>query len=193
MSWAFDTDKVNNWAYYNDVFTPEECEKIIAHGKKQPIIDAKVGGGDNKEVVDDKIRITKISWIEPDPEITWAYRKLVDATLGLNQQYFNFDLTGFFEKLKFTEYYAPDGFYKSHMDKVFNSVIRKLSVSVQLTDPKDYEGGELEVFSGPEPEVMIKSRGAVIAFPSYILHQVKPVTKGQRFSLVGWTLGPNFK
>ena len=193
MSWAFDTDKVNNWAYYTKVFTPEECDKIIEYGKSLETLDAKVGGGNNKEEVDPNIRITTISWIEPYPEINWMYRKLVDATLGLNKEYFNFELTGFFEKLQFTEYNAPDGNYKQHMDKVFNSVIRKLSITVQLTDPKDYEGGELKIFSGPDPETMIKDRGTVIAFPSYILHQVDPVTEGQRHSLVGWTLGSNFK
>lgn len=193
MSWAFEVDKVNNWAYYNNVFTPEECNKIIAHGKKQSLIDAKVGGGNNTELVNSEIRITKISWIEPHEDINWAYRKLVDATLALNKDYFNFQLHGFFEKLQFTEYNAPDGNYKQHMDKVFNSVIRKLSIVVQLTDPQEYEGGELKIFTGPNPETMVKSQGSVIAFPSYILHQVDPVTKGQRHSLVAWTLGDNFK
>jgi len=193
MSWAFDTDRVNNWAYYNGVFTPEECKKIIEYGKSLKQIDAKVGGGNHKEEVDPNIRITTISWIEPQPEINWMYRKLVDATLGLNKEYFNFQLNGFFEKLQFTEYNAPDGNYRQHMDKVFGSVIRKLSVIVQLTDPKEYEGGDLKIFSGPNPETMIKEQGTVIAFPSYILHQVDPVTKGQRHSLVAWTLGDNFK
>lgn len=193
MSWAFEVDRVNNWAYYNGVFTAEECDKIIEHGKSLKTLDAKVGGGDNKEEVDPSIRITTIAWIEPHPDINWMYRKLVDATLGLNKEYFNFELFGFFEKLQFTEYNAPDGNYKQHMDKVFNSVIRKLSIVVQLTDPKEYEGGELKIYSGPNPETMTKDRGTVIAFPSYILHQVEPVTKGQRHSLVGWTLGSNFK
>jgi PKHD-type hydroxylase len=79
------------------------------------------------------------------------------------------------------------------MDKVLYGVSRKLSIVVQLTDPKDYKGGELQLFEGGDPIVITKQQGMVTLFPSYMLHQVTPVTKGMRHTLVAWIGGKNFK
>jgi PKHD-type hydroxylase len=68
---------------------------------------------------------------------------------------------------------------------------RKLSLVCQLSDPSEYEGGELQINTGEifTPE---KQKGTVILFPSYLLHRVTPVTKGTRRSLVLWIEGPAF-
>jgi len=80
--------------------------------------------------------------------------------------------------------------------------IRKLSNVVQLTDPKEYEGGELEFdFRQYDPDKKRKTqiakeiapKGSIIVFPSFVWHRVKPVTKGVRYSLVNWNLGWPFK
>jgi PKHD-type hydroxylase len=63
---------------------------------------------------------------------------------------------------------------------------------LQLTDPSEYEGGNLQVCDGTIHNVR-KQRGLVAAFPSYTLHQVTPVTKGSRQSLVAWITGPSFR
>lgn len=63
---------------------------------------------------------------------------------------------------------------------------------MQLTDPHEYEGGELELHDGVF-KYLPKNQGAVIAFPSYVLHKVNPVTRGVRHSLVTWVTGPQFK
>jgi PKHD-type hydroxylase len=70
---------------------------------------------------------------------------------------------------------------------------RKLSISVQLTDPSHYEGCDLQFHAGNQIETGIRDRGAVIAFPSYVLHRVTPCTKGTRKALVAWTTGQQFK
>ena len=73
--------------------------------------------------------------------------------------------------------------------------IRKLSLSVQLTPPEYYEGGEFE-FPDDKEKFNVedsKEQGTVIFFPSYMRHGVKPVTKGTRYSLVCWVKGPMFK
>jgi len=70
---------------------------------------------------------------------------------------------------------------------------RKLSLSVQLSDPAQYEGCDLEFHGGNRTETAPRDRGAVIAFPSYVLHRVTPCTKGTRKALVAWTTGPQFK
>ena len=71
--------------------------------------------------------------------------------------------------------------------------VRKLSFSVQLNDPKDYKGGELNLYTSEKPETMKKEQGTLILFPSFILHEVTPVTKGERNALVSWVTGKQFK
>jgi PKHD-type hydroxylase len=70
---------------------------------------------------------------------------------------------------------------------------RKLSFSVMLTDPGDYKGGELLLKTSFKPMKTPKKRGTVVFFPSFVLHEVTPVTEGIRKTLVGWVLGPNFR
>jgi PKHD-type hydroxylase len=72
-------------------------------------------------------------------------------------------------------------------------ISRKLSLVLQLSDPSEYEGGNLQVKTSSEPQTVKKQRGFIAAFPSYVLHQVTPVTKGNRQSLVAWVSGPQFK
>jgi PKHD-type hydroxylase len=62
-----------------------------------------------------------------------------------------------------------------------------------LSDPEEYEGGELLLKTSAFPIKTLNKKGTIIFFPSYVLHEVTPVTKGTRKTLVGWVLGPNFK
>jgi PKHD-type hydroxylase len=78
--------------------------------------------------------------------------------------------------------------------------IRKLSMTVNLMPEGSYKGGNLKFDFGPHSHgkryhecVEIRPQGSVIVFPSYIYHQVTPVTEGTRYSLVMWTLGKPFK
>jgi PKHD-type hydroxylase len=64
---------------------------------------------------------------------------------------------------------------------------------VQLSDPSEYEGGELRLHTSQEPVIIRKEKGMVVCFPSYTLHEVTPVTRGERYTLVGWVHGPAFK
>jgi PKHD-type hydroxylase len=66
-------------------------------------------------------------------------------------------------------------------------------LSVQLSDPSDYEGGDLLLHISADPKKAPKNQGQVILFPSHTLHEVTPVTKGIRYSLVAWVTGPKFK
>jgi len=70
---------------------------------------------------------------------------------------------------------------------------RKISLSLQLSEPSDYEGGELVLQAGDSERVAEKARGTLIAFPSFVLHRVRPVTAGVRKSLVIWVAGPEFR
>jgi PKHD-type hydroxylase len=189
-SWAFELEKVNAWAYWDKAFTPEECQKIIDYAEQFEKTDAVVS---NKGKLNSEIRESRVVWITPDPEIIWVYQRLTDIITRLNADYFRFDLFGFTEGFQFTEYNSPSGHYVKHVDSRFNGTVRKLSFVLQLSDPKNYEGGELQIHIGEHPEVMKKEQGTVVAFPSPTLHEVTPITKGRRYSLVGWITGKPFK
>ena len=68
-----------------------------------------------------------------------------------------------------------------------------MSLSIQLTDPKEYEGGDLCLYQEEKGDIMKKEQGTLILFPSYTLHEVKPITKGERNSLVSCVTGKQFK
>ena len=191
-SWMFQVDKLQNWAFWDNAFSLDECEKIIEVGEKNPFNVATISNGDSL-VADISHRDTKVSWIYPEPESQFIFRRVTDIVLNLNSSYFNFDLLGMIEGFQFTKYEAPTGFYGVHSDRSPNTHIRKLSMSVQLSDPSTYEGGELILHAGGEPVEPEKDQGKMICFPSYILHEVKPVTKGTRYSLVAWFTGPAFR
>ena len=109
---------------------------------------------------------------------------------------FNYEQNRQNEQVQFTEY-TVDNFYHWHQDNLdssINGTNRKLSLSVNLSNPKDYEGGNLEFFMGNvKPfDPLKRKQGSVIVFDSSIWHRVTPVTKGIRYSLVTWLWGPNF-
>lgn len=195
MAWLFNVDTVENWAYMDNVFASEECDKIKRIALKKEKQTGVILGDDNSGAVNKDIRKSDIIWVsETDEELHWVYNKLAGVAMSLNDQFFKFDLFGFTEAMQFTEYNAPDGVYKEHMDRMPRGRSRKLSLVVNLTDPNEYEGGEL-VFNlgGGEYVPVQKTQGTVFAFPSFLMHEVRPITKGKRHSLVAWIGGPNFK
>tara|TARA_R100000935_G_C2825925_1_gene162278 strand:+ start:545 stop:1141 length:597 start_codon:yes stop_codon:yes gene_type:complete len=185
-SWNLFLDKVHHYAYWGSLFTKEECEKIIKIGKKKGFIKATTK---NKS----DVRLGEISWLYSTDDLEWVFQKITDVVLDLNEKYFQFDIFGLNEGLQFTNYKAPSDKYGKHIDKSLNISVRKLSLSIQLTDPKEYEGGELYLYDDEKGMVMKKDQGTLILFPSYTLHEVKPVTKGERNSLVSWVTGKQFK
>ena len=189
-SWAFEVEKLNPWVYWNNAFTPEECNKIISYAEQ---FQKQSAGISNKNELNNEIRQSEIVWITPEPEINWVYQRLTDLVTKLNDDYFKFDLFGFVEGLQFTKYNAPSGYYGKHIDNIFYGTVRKLSIVIQLSDPKDYEGGDLLIHLGDIPNTPKKEQGTLICFPSYMLHEVTKITKGTRYSLVGWITGKPFK
>ena len=138
-------------------------------------------------------------------EIVWHYLR------EANNLMFQYDLT-YFQAVQFARY-RDGGFYDWHQDTPgWNQLageIRKLSLTLCLTDPEEYEGGNLEFWNGfrkrkeiklttgkvmtdEEMEKDIRDQGTVIVFDSRDWHRVTPVTKGTRYSIVCWSIGPNF-
>jgi len=194
-SWPFELDNVNLFAFADNVFSKEECEKIIKIGKKQGLQEAKVGVSEDIHIgkINKKTRDSKITWIIPSDKTNWIFEKITHVSKELNNKFFNFDIFGSIEGLQFTSYKAPGGNYGKHVDSAYGITIRKLSITIQLSEPYKYEGGELCLYNTEKPIILPKKQGQVIMFPSYVLHEVKPVTKGERISLVVWLTGKQFK
>jgi PKHD-type hydroxylase len=99
-------------------------------------------------------------------------------------------------EIQFTEYRSDeDGRYDWHQDVNWNGqegIDRKLSVTIQLSDESEYEGGNFE-FEDIKSSMNFKAQGTIIIFPSYLRHRVTKVTSGTRRSLVAWFYGPNWK
>ena len=153
------------------------------------------------QIANVNIRDAWVEFIEPNEDSKWLYDRVGEIIRYHNQTYYGYDLTGV-ETLQFSEYRAPSGHYGAHLDwgSSRNGVqvqARKLSFTVQLSDPDSYEGGDLVIHDGQEqtPEIVAKRRqlGSIIVFPSWVLHEVTPVTRGTRRSLVGWCVGPEFR
>jgi len=185
-SWNFELDPVNLYAFWKNAFSEDECKTIIDIAKNKGLIKGTTMGKSD-------VRDSKVSWLYPTDGMNWAFRRVTDITLDLNQKFFKFDLFGLNEGFQFTNYQAPSGKYGKHIDRATNTPVRKLSISIQLTNPDEYEGGELKLYDGEEPLIMDKMQGTLIIFPSYVLHEVMPVTKGERNSLVTWVTGKQFK
>ena len=187
-SWNFGLDNINLYAFWNNAFSKEECQTIINIAKDKGLTKGSTKGGDIKDVRD-----SKISWLYPTDNLDWVFRRVTDIVLNLNERFFKFDLFGMNEGFQFTNYEAPSGKYGKHVDRAINMPVRKLSISIQLTNPEEYEGGELYLYDDDKGTLMDKTQGTLILFPSYVLHEVMPVTKGTRNSLVTWVTGKQFK
>jgi len=146
----------------------------------------------------DRLRKTKVAWVERDSRTEAWYLRLEEIVLHLNNQYFRFDLSGL-AQFQHAVYDVSDGGYfdwhKDYGRDPSNRSLepRKLTMSVQLTDPSHYEGCELQIRAGNQIDIAPKSRGTIVAFPANVLHRVTPIVSGTRKSLVAWAFGPDFR
>ena len=176
------------------IFSPKQCQMVIDKGMSLKSEDAKVGmnqkpGGG----YDPKKRITTISWI-PFKEMPEMYREIEATMLKANNNHFGFEGMQITEPGQFT-HYPVGAFYEWHMVNdvmgIKQSPVRKISMTLLLSDPSTFEGGELEFMSKGKTAKL--KQGQAIFFASWLQHRVKPVTRGERKSLVMWFGGPPFK
>lgn len=145
-----------------------------------------------KEHVDLEVRDSKIAWISSNHWIAgFCYHYVLQA----NESNFGYDIKPFGDRyLQYTSY-SEGEHYNWHVDTIKKEdSIRKLSFSLQLSDPEDYSGGELQfIDEGDKLFFAPKERGTIIIFDSRIKHRVMKVRSGCRKSLVGWVEGPKWK
>lgn len=190
--WELFNSQYENWVWKEDIFCYAELNKLIKIGKYLNPHRAKTGGA-GEDCLDH--RRSFVSWMNINSETAWVYKKLTQNIISVNESWYNFDLERI-ETLQFTYYNSEEeGCYKPHIDPLCWQMPhnRKLSMVIQLSDPSEYEGGELLLHLGNNPTRIERKKGLAVFFPSYILHEVTPVTKGERYSLVAWVHGKPFK
>ena len=178
----------------NAIFTPEQCQNIIDMGHQQKAEEAKIGTAAKDSKHDTKKRITTISWI-PFKALPEMYKIIERAMKQVNGNHFGYDGMQITEMAQFTEY-PKGGFYDWHMDAEvncrFEPPVRKISMTILLSNPSEFEGGDLEFMTeGNKPPQLLQ--GQAIFFCSLIRHRVSKVKKGIRRSLVMWFGGTPFK
>lgn len=180
----------SNWAGLPDFLTKSECSKL-----ESLCGDFNSGEiGPNVGIIESSIRRSEVAWIAPNNNSEWLYNRLWAAVDVANHKIFNYDIK-LIEPLQYTIYHSNNsGFYRGHYDwglKDMGTGIRKLSFTIQLTDPQEYKGGDLVLHTGDiQPVIALKKQGSITIFPSWVFHEVTPVTEGTRRSLVGWFQGP---
>ena len=210
----------NYYYYFQSAIPPRICDLIVKYGKsekerEQQAITGGYGRGrdlqkdplTNDEINDiKKKRDSNIVWMSD----RWIYREIQPYINEANRSAgWNFEWD-FSESCQFTKY-KLNQYYDWHCDSwdtpytqpgPTQGKIRKLSVTVSLSDPKDYKGGELEFDlrdrdPDKKPNIhvckQILPKGSLVVCPSFVWHRVKPVTSGTRYSLVIWNLGRPFK
>ena len=217
----------NYYYYFQSALTPRMCYDIVAYGKQHQAEMAVTGGVSKKVETGGKLTNKEIKNIQKkrDSDIVWMNDKWIyDAVhpyiheanklAGWN---FEWDWS---ESCQFTKY-GVGQYYGWHCDSweepyqrkqnedgtypIDHGKIRKLSVTISLTEPDEYVGGNLEFDFRNQIDwerdkkskikecTEIRPRGSIIVFPSFVWHRVAPVTKGVRNSLVVWNLGYPFK
>lgn len=180
-----------DYMWYKDLFNEQEVDTIRSLWKPDQATDAKVNSGD-KDITKEKLRLSEIMFIKPGGN-EWIYDRLSNACIQANTGRYKFDITGFQTELQLASY-GVKNFFDWHMDFGSGDLSnRKLSITVQLSDPDEYEGGELQFMINQTVFTATKEKGTAIIFPSFALHRVTPITKGCRKSIVGWISGPPYR
>jgi PKHD-type hydroxylase len=188
--------------FYESAVSSDICAQIIS-GFNENNFNAGVVGGVGAACVDTKIRDADTQWAPKNHLVECILTRFI---MQANQEaLWNFDITEP-EQVQIGRY-KENQFYTQHMDcyikggDVINTgrdsaIIvpllsqRKISASLLLNDESEYEGGDLMIIN---EKVKIKKQGTIIVFPSFMAHQVTPVTRGVRYSAVCWMAGPKWK
>ena len=173
------------------IFSRQQIDllKALVDAENSPALVA--GYGDGLEREKGHVRRTKLRflntgehrWID---DIIWVEANRANAL-------FQFEVLPVLE-IQLARYDAEDqGFFEWHADTVPEDLTRKISITVPLSDPHEFEGGIMEFNENGAIHQPRQSNGCPIMFPSWLLHRVTPVTAGRRYSLVAWIRGPAWR
>jgi PKHD-type hydroxylase len=189
------TANQTNYYWFEKGFSPEELTEIERLVANIDFVRAQTQAEDNS-LTENEYRKSNIKWLPLTQEYKWIYDKIGDMAYEANQNLYHFDLHSMPEQIQYTEYYDHEkGHYDWHMDNGYGNLSqRKISVTVQLSDTHDYEGGDLQLWpGGTYPIVAPRGKGNVVIFPSFMMHRITPVTRGTRKSFVLWLGGGHYR
>lgn len=212
MNWTFLAKDHQAYCTTTGMFTPPELDAIVAmksvlQREAAQVGDAatataigfkKISGAEGTVVVKrPEIRDSDVWWLAPSTGTEWLFQRVEEIITQLNDKFFHLALSEF-QGLQLTEYSGDRaGHYGAHVDSGYSmspTRRRKLSFSMQLSDPADYDGGELALYENSlTPSIIPRAKGTIAVFRSHILHEVRPVTRGTRDSLVAWAEGPEVR
>ncbi len=177
---------------WNGGFSQEECDKLVEVAELFEFRKGRVGN--DQETLE--VRDSDITWLHHDDQTHWIHDRIAGITAKINHEKFNLDLDGL-DGLQYSKY-ALNQHYNWHTDGHGTNVInhRKLSMSLMLSHPEEYEGGELLLNSTGDADkcaALKLKRGDIVFFYSFVPHKVAPVTKGERLALVTWAMGPKYR
>ena len=206
---------VNEWFVFDKALDDKICNKLKRHASKRWEVSAvdtksdttdeeRKSGRKTEMAVDKKTRISDVAWTNDQwvYDLIWPYMMRANEEAG-----WQYEISSA-ESAQITRY-KKGGFYDFHRDGFgchlvkYNSPdnafthdkVRKLSMTILLND--SFEGGQFEFASYSKEKCNITplemKKGQIVVFPSHMEHRVAPVTKGTRYSLVCWFLGPPFK
>ena len=196
--------------YYNQLFTPAQVDRIHRICTKNEEQEALTGDNHDPDLADHTIRKNKVIWSSDDELFGMLFPKLNQANAAAG---WNYNITCC-EPCQYTIYYGDNNHYDWHTETssamptqgITANTIRKISCVIQLSDAKDYEGGDFNLVSvdtekegeaktwqvRPVDIPHMKHKGAAIFFPSTLFHRVRPITNGTRRTLVTWFRGPKW-
>ncbi len=184
-------EEYQNFFVHKNFLDTDTCNKLIELTREYKMKETQVLI--NKETVHNPtFRKGNETPLPPEEKTEWIYKKLEEVVRKYNAHAYAFKLAGLTQNIRVLEYRVGDHYQAWHQDFGRGKTsIRKLSMSIQLSDPSAYEGGDLEFFNGRFVQAP-REQGNLIIFPSFVFHRVIPVTQGTRHSLVAWMNGPHF-
>ena len=173
--------------YFNNFISEEKCDEIVKYCESSKKLQSGNTFGEA-----DNARRSDIAWLNSS-EMPDLFDKVMNS--AVNSNYWDYDIYGFADPAQYTVYDArkyEKPHYTWHMDIGPNHNHRKMSMVINLTLPEAFDGGDLKV-EYCNNEDLLPNKGSAVLFPSFLHHQVSPVTKGIRRSLVFWIAGPKLR
>jgi len=180
---------------WDGYFSEDDLNRIKEYCEAQDLETAQITKETSiNPLIDSSIRKSKVRFVNLENDNAWMFSRLFQIVDFLNTEYYRFNLIGF-ENFQYTVYDEEGSHYNYHSDLISlqnTALMRKLSFSLILSDPSEYEGGEFEIDVRGEYLKIDQLKGRIIVFPSWAIHRVTPIISGTRKSIVIWALGPRF-
>ncbi len=195
-----ETNDPQQYYWFKNGLSEAEVNQVISLASELPEAEraTTIGSEDGGST-----RSSMVKWIPQTDEWDWLYKRMMNLSKEANNELWKFDLKTALESIQYTEYYASEnGHYDWHQDIGPGDLPskRKVSITIQLSESEEYEGGELMICTGSNGTGQLdnnmicqRGKGVAVLFPSYMMHRVSPVTKGVRKSLVLWVGGSHYR